>query len=409
MIRNIRILATFALLSVLTADLRAERKYVIGSGVSFVAGGSTSAAVSGLGFEQLSSGLSPFYSSYPSIDIKSTGRNSVFDVSYTFGLYRLQSDVDIDSKSQSLSANLSSRLGEKWKLKLSESFEAAPDFTTSSVFRGLIPSPQGFEYVFDPVALRRSSISHRFNGNLNYDLNPKAGLSFGLSHSLRDYEEDPSFRGRLTDQNRIEGNIGFDRKIDKYRGWSLKYAVFRNAFRDRSDAITHDSSVGYSHQLTPSVRLSFDLGPSYTRSLSFNRSYLGYNASLNLLRSIRSNRLALKYKRRVADSIGLGYVSDIHSAGVGIVLPIKRKTTFTFDVSAFDSTQRLHEDPLAEDFKSKGILGFADLSFALSEDWSLSAGASYQQHAGVSLMDIEQRRVFIALRFRAPELWRFAK
>src|SRR5688572_24812565 len=85
MIRNIKILASCVLLSVLTAELRAERKYVIGTGVSFMAGGSTYADGSLVDSGQLPIKFSPFVASYPSIEIRSTGRNSVLDLSYTFG------------------------------------------------------------------------------------------------------------------------------------------------------------------------------------------------------------------------------------------------------------------------------------------------------------------------------------
>jgi hypothetical protein len=404
MIRHLKLLAACVLLSLLPADLQAERKYIIGSGISFTTGASTSASVSGLGFEQLSSGFSPFYGSYPSIEIQSTGRNSVLDVSYAFGLYRLQSDLNVGSESHALSANFNTRLGEKWKLTLSQSFEAAPDFTSFNAFRGVIAAPQGFEYIFEPVVLRRSGTSNRVNGNLDYDLNPKTSLSFGLSHALRSYEENPAFRGRLSDQNRIEGNISYSRKIDKHRGWNLKYALFRNDFRDFDDALTHDATIGYSHQLTPTVSLDFGVGPSYTKSGVLSGNYWGYNSSLSLQKSIRSNRLSLYYMRRNGDSTGMGFISNTHTAGLAAVALITRRTTFSLDVSAFDSGQR----ELGEVLRSWGISGSANLAFALSRHWYLSAGASYRKHV-VGIVDSDQRTVFVALRFQAPESWRFAR
>src|SRR5262245_23718053 len=121
----------------LATEATAERNYVVGTTTDFAGG----------------FGTRSFYSVYPSIDLQSAGNHSVFGLNYTFGLNREYEDVESHSASLKYS-HAYNRL----RLNLSETFEKTPDITSANVLRGVAFDPQaGFRYVFDPVAIRRST------------------------------------------------------------------------------------------------------------------------------------------------------------------------------------------------------------------------------------------------------------
>src|SRR5262249_45069877 len=103
-------------------DLRAEdRKYVLGTTLDLVAGGMSGRNVI---FRNTGSSGRPgsfFYQIYPATQLRALGAHSTFELSYAFGLSRLNSDVAYDSNSHALSATFNSAIGPDWKLSLTDS------------------------------------------------------------------------------------------------------------------------------------------------------------------------------------------------------------------------------------------------------------------------------------------------
>src|SRR5215510_16294286 len=110
--------AVLALVAMTAIQLYAEdRKYVVGTTLDLVGGG-TSGQNSVGGYNQRGS---LFYEVYPSIQLRSLGAHSSLEVSYAYGLSRLNSSVSYDTNSHGVGAVFTSSLGPKWKLNVSES------------------------------------------------------------------------------------------------------------------------------------------------------------------------------------------------------------------------------------------------------------------------------------------------
>jgi hypothetical protein len=395
--------------------LWAERKNTLGTQFDFVSGMSNWAPTTGVPLAPSQNVFTPFYLVYPSIEMKSIGPSSTLDLSYTFGLQRIKSELDIDTESQVLAASFDKTLSQKWKFRLKESFEMTPDFATFSVLRGILFTPEGAQFLFYPIAVRRSSQINSASISFAYDFRPRSTLSFGLSTVTRDYEENPQFGGLLSDQYRMQANVSFTWKIDERTSWGLEYSAAQLHFEDFEDARIHNISAVYSHQLSPTLNVRLAAGPSYVESLTSQRNYPGYVASLGLEKSTRSNRLSLYYVRRSGESTGLGSVSDTHEAGFGFSRLLGRRITLGVDASGFSSRQRL-DNPV----DLRGGTGSVTLGLLLTDKMSLNGGALYRTHflprwAGDSRysqttqLDVEEKRIFFSFRFRAPEFWRFAQ
>ena len=398
--RHARCLVILSLFVGIADTIRAERKYTAGLQIDFVSGGTNRP---GSGNFELGR-LAPFYAVYPSFEFKSIGQHSHFDFNYAFGLDRYVSDLNLTSESHSMGTSLTLAASQKVRLKFSDTLQATPDITSFNVLRGILFTAAAPVFLYDPIALRRKSFSNDATATVEYELSPRSMLSFGAQHTFRNYEEIASFPGGLSDQYRLRGIVGYTRKLDEHRSWSLEYSTSYSDYSDFENVRSQDLSLGYSHQLTPGVSLRLSAGPSYTQSLDSDRNYPGYNASIRIQKSIRSNQVSLHYVRRTADSTGLGSVSDTHNAGFGFSWLLGRRTTLDFDASAFQGRQRF-DNP----FNVRGISGTGGLAFILSKTWSLAAGALYQRQEDTALLDVESKRIYVSLRYRAPELWRFAR
>jgi len=262
--------------------------------------------------------------------------------------------------------------------------------------------------------LRRSSVSNHALGKFTYEFNPKSNLSFGASYDLRDYQENASFAGRLSNQNRIAGDLEYRRQIGEHGSWKAHYRFVRNQIKDLGDSNTHNWMVEYSHQLGPRLVLSFGGGPALTEEPVLARNVTSYSAAASLVRSFRRDRLSLFFDRRAGDASGYGHVSNTQSIGIGLHHPIHRAVSVSFTASAFDSRPLVpldQIDPLQRDTfqKYRGVSGAVDLAFALNKHLQLSGGAAYNKLEGINLLTREQKQIYAALRYRVPELWRFAR
>jgi hypothetical protein len=402
--RRARCLVILSLFVGVAGTIRAERKYTAGLQVDFVSGGTNRLGSGNFQLGGLEQGLVPFYGVYPSLEFKSIGQHSHLDFNYAFGLDRYVNKQQFNSESHSLVTSLTLAASEKVRLKFSDTLQATPDITSFNVQRGILFTSAAPVFLYDPIAVRRNSLSNDASTTVEYELSHRSMLSFGVQHTFRNYDEIASFPGGLSDQYRFRGIVGYTRKLDEHRSLSLEYSTSYSDYSDFENVRTQDLSLAYSHHLTPGVSLRLSGGPSYTESLDSDRNYPGYNASIRIQKSIRSNQVSLHYVRRTGDSTGLGSVSDTHNVGFGFRWLLGRRTTVDFDASAFQGRQRF-DNP----FNIRGIYGTAGLAFILSKTWSLAAGALYQRQEDTALLDVESKRIYISLRYRAPEIWRFAR
>src|SRR5262245_25815949 len=117
--------AVVVLTAMIAFELNAEdRKYVVGTTADLVAGGTSGQNVAGLNNQRGSF----FYEAYPSIQLRSVGAHSALEISYAYGLSRLNNSGSYNSNSHGITASFSSAVGPRWKLSLSETFQMAANF-----------------------------------------------------------------------------------------------------------------------------------------------------------------------------------------------------------------------------------------------------------------------------------------
>lgn len=385
------------------ATLQAEqRNYVLGTTIDFVTGGQNNR--NGAGFGQAVQPVSFFYAAYPSITMTSTGARSVFNLAYTFGFDRTESDPGFSSKSHAASLGFSRGLGRKWNLNLSESLQVTSDATTFNALRGVTPPAEDFRFLFDPVAVRRSSRSNGTSILAAYSLNDKSTLSIGGSHSLRDYGDTTGFGGTLTNQQTVSANITYTRRTAGRDAWTLTYTGAYFRFGNFENAHSDTGSVGYSTPIARDLTFQVTVGASQIRLLTSGRSYVGYNTSSSLNKTVEANSFSLYYAQDSGEPSGLGSISDTRRAGLGWNHAFRDVANVFADVSVFESKGSL-DNP----YETRGASAAASIGIPLTRTLSIQGGGQYQRYTQTSLFDFTQKRLFISLKLNEPNLWRFSK
>jgi hypothetical protein len=393
-----RILMVFIVASLITHAGWAQRKNTFGTQIDISGGASNQIGGGNYGTSYLQMGMAPYYAVYPTLQLNSDGANSKFDASYTFGWERFHGDTILTTMSHVGNANFSASLSKSVRLQLTDSFYNAPEYSTINLFKGITLTPEGFHYVFDPALQKRSSFNNNASAALDVDVGAASSLSFRGSSSYRHYEADASFKGRLSDQLRTEGNFVYSRKLSAHHTWTIQYSAAENRYKDYGNTLTHHVGMGYSRDLSPSTRLSLEAGPSYVQSMKLQRNYTGYRASFSISHSIRSNNFTLSYHHSSGESTGMGSVSDIDNAGLGFSRSFKQRISLNVNLSAYRGKGRM-DNP----YDSLGYHGTAALSFMLNHHWTLSFGGSYRKIEGSTYLNSAYERMYVSLRFATPQ------
>ena len=431
----------------------AKRIYTVGAQINSVASLDSNPLdsnpqVNNLGFFGSQSGdLSNGYGLYPSVFLNSTGLQSNLQLSYAFGLNQNNSNLDLGSESHSFSGALDTALTRNLTLTISESFTRSSNFTTFNILSGIALTPQGLVFDFNTIALRQNSYANSTSLALNYTLSPRSSLSFGVGHSIRNFEENPFFQNSLSDQTGFNGNIAYSRELNQRTGLNLTYSVSQNNFREFEEARTQNATVGLSRQVSPSVSIDLSGGPSYVRSQETNSDFLGYNASFHVEKAFEENLISLAYNHQTGTSTGLGSVSDTDTLALNFSRPLGRKTNISANLSLYQTSARLDNPVELRGGTASILLGFLLsrnltlnvtgtyqrqqgedlfdvqrsaaasilLGFLLSRNLTLNVTGTYQRQQGKDLFqgreifDVERKRVFISLSYILPELLRFEK
>ena len=232
-----------------------------------IAGGGNQVEISSFNLERLHEGIASFYSVYPSISLKSKGQHSGFDLDYTFSGEYFQTDPGLFSASHSADASFAAQLGNRTRLKLSNRFSTFPEYSTLSVLKGIVMTPEGFQYLVEPQLYKSSSLSDSGSIGLDLDLTTKSSLTFAGSGSYRHYNGTVS-GSYFSDQVRAEGSLGFSHKHSSRTTWSLKYAYWQNGYRNYATSRSHSATLGLSRVLSPGLSLTLEAGPAYVETES---------------------------------------------------------------------------------------------------------------------------------------------
>src|SRR5262249_27448726 len=178
-----------------------------------------------------------------------------------------------------------------WKLNLSELFMMTPDYATFNVLRGVVETPEGFRYLLDRVAVRRSNQFNNVTFGADHEFNTKSTLSLSASHSFTKYPDVAGFQN--PDQQRAGGEVKYSRRQSKRTTWNVDYKGSTLHVSGFESAQSHALSIGFSRKLNPSFVFSASAGPSHGRGPGQSQS--SYNASLSLQTLVKSNTFFVYY------------------------------------------------------------------------------------------------------------------
>jgi hypothetical protein len=390
----------------------AERKNTLSAEVSAVGAADDNPRVSGIYFTPAEDRVFVgTWGLYPALALSSQGPRSLFTLSYSLGVNRVESDLDLNSESHAAGFGFQSELSRKLKLSISESFVLSPDFASFNLFRGVFFTPEGVFFDYDQVALRRRSYMNNAGVGLAYELGPRSSLNVDVRHSIRDFQEDERFRRYLSSQNRFNAGVRYNRNVDERTSWNVGYSASHYSFRHYGSARSHTASLGLARELRPTVHLRMSAGPSYVEPTTGRladiqgrnpRSYLGWSADANLSKSFRTNQFTLFYRRGSGISAGMGSISDSQTAGLNFGQMLGRKVRLSSALSGYE-----HKGRLDNPYNTYGYMGTAVVSVLVKKDISVEAGGSYYKQRGHSYYRMDRSRAFLSLRYQFPEFLRF--
>jgi hypothetical protein len=390
------LLISFVALIFSMAPARAERKNSFGAGIDFMAAMANQAGQGISSSQRVTNELHPSYSVYPSINLVSQGLHSSFSFNYNFAAERFQTNPVITTTSHTFSESFEAQLGKKAKFRLTDTFNTAPNQSTINVLKGLIPTEQGFQFIFEPQLFKRSNISNNAGIGLDVTLTEKSYLTFSSSGSLRRYEEGAA-NSLLSNQIRIQGDIGFSHRYSQRLTWSINYRVWQNDYDNFPTTRSHSALLSLSHQVRPSIQLFLEAGPSYTEKMENVKSSINYviNASINKV--FQSETFSGGYSHSASDSTGLGSSTESHQGTLGFSQKLGRSTTINFQASAF---KQMGGSNSANDYW--GANGSLGLSQQLGLHWVASIGGSYMGYFGKTAgsNNYSSKRAYISLGYR---------
>jgi hypothetical protein len=288
------------------------------------------------------------------------------------------------------------------KITMSDAFHVTDDITTFNALRGFTPAAEDPSLLFNPVAVRAVSRNNNASVVTDYNLSEKSVLSFSGSHSLRDFNTSgPS--GSLSDLQHINGSVTLRRRTSGKDEWSAGYRASYFAFRTFQNALSDTGYVGYSTPVGGGFTLQLTVGVSNVQNLESRFSYVGYNTSAILQKSMSSGSFSLQYRQSSGEASGLGSISDTREARFS-VRHLVGDVTVSGNLAAFESRGRL-DNP----FDANGIQADGTVGTRLTREWTIQGGFQYQQYGRTSLYAFDQKRVFVSLRYDNPTLFKFVR
>ena len=340
--------------------------------------------------------LNPFFSLYPSASLHSVGQHSDIDLQYTFGVHRYEMTETITNTSHTVNAAFNGNLGARTHLRLSNSFNNAPDYSTVNVLKGYSLTSEGFQYIFEPEIYERPSISNSARAEFEVDLSSRSSLIFRGGASLRHYNEN-DVQIYLSNQLRIFGGLNYERESSEYQTWKMAYNVRHSEYRDYEPSRTHSATFGFRRKLTPNTEVDIDAGPAFTEKRSTVKSYISYDVSARISRRFNVNVFSAGYAHRPGDSTGLGTATDSHQGNLSFSRTFGQKTSLRLQASAFRQSRR------DTDFYNYwGVNAAVNLSRQLGQSWFVTAGASYTDYVGQvnSYSDNAYARAYTSIGYR---------
>ncbi len=407
-------------LSCCVSAIMAERIDTVNGNVRIVAAADDRPSVGllGINFNQLGGGYRLSWGVYPALGWTSEGQNSSFNLGYAFGFNRVENarltETQQDLTSESHAANLGWNLRTKnVAFSFSDQFRRSPDFATFDLFQGILFTPEGMFFNYETITVQRNSYANTASLGLDFRVSERAHLNIRAGHSLREYEKSDLLDRQLPNQQRFQGEIGFNWASTSQTSINMGYRGGYNQFQSGlyNDSISHSLYWGISHSFTPTVQMSAQVGPSYGRQSGSNRDYWGYNTSVSVSKQLEREFISIYFNHLNAGSTGVGSVSKTDYLGFGLSHVFGQHLGASLGVTLF-KTKGVLDNP----YDVKGVNSSVNLSWFLGQRISLILGASYQNQKASDVFAqtspnnrylLDRRRIFATLQFALPELRRF--
>ena len=400
MFRSSTWLLTFFIAFVHTVHAE-QRKYVVGTSLDLAAGATNRLTSTGVVSNQ-NQPLFLFYGAFPTITMASTGARSLLNASYSYGLNRSKSQQSFGQHSHSASLNFSTPLTSQLGISFTDSFQSTSDAASFNALRGVTANPPS-PFVFYPVAAQILSRTNSSNAGVNYRFSDRSSVGLNVSHHLRTYGTNGQnvFSGALLNQQNISVAATYNWQASQRETWTVAYTSGYATFKNFENAYSDTAHMGYSNEIRPDLRFNLTVGLASVKSQGTLGSYIGYNTSVNLQKTLQANSLSLFYTQTSGQSSGLGSVSDTRIAGFAWNHKTRTVTEFA-DISFFDT-----KGLLGNSFNARGLTAAANIGMPLSRRWSLQGGGQYQHYNRKSAFGFTQKRLFVSLRYSEPTLWSF--
>jgi hypothetical protein len=396
--RIARILCVISVIGGLSFPTYAERKYFLGATVDFTGGLSNQVTNTSYYTQE----NAPFYSVYPSLSLKSVGKNSTLDFGYTFSAERFEGTPALTTLSHVATMNFTAQLGNRTHLRFSDNFDTMPNYSTINVLQGFAITPLGFQYVFAPQVNKNFSMGDSGSIGFDVDLTTKSSLTFSGTGSYRHYDQSVS-GSYYSDQARGEGEFGFSHKHSARTTWNVKYRIWQNEYDNFPTSRSQSATLGLSRVLSPSVTLTLEAGPAYIET----SSYVSYVVDAAIATQFKTNKFSAGYSHFAGDTTGIGGTSESHQGRLGFSRTLWRTASINFQASAF----RQNQSGISA-YEYWGATGSAALSQQMGRHFVASGGVSYTTNLGnsqITYNNITYKRAYVSVGLRLPDLWKTEK
>jgi hypothetical protein len=386
-----------------------DRTYVLGTSLNLTGGGTNRLSGAGIGGQPDVTGVGPttnqplflFYGAFPTINLTSKGRRSLFDASYSYGTNWSKATQKFGSQTHSGSLRYSVPLSKELQISFSDSVLSTSSSASFNASRGVLTDATQ-PFVFFPEAFQITARSNAAIFAAIYQASDRSSLTVNLSNLLLNYEGvNGTAVTALSNQNRYSGDIGYSYQSGKDETWTAGFTAAYMNFKTFGNAYVQSPHIGYSNQIAPGLTMNFTVGLSQVKSQATGASYTGYDSSAGLRKSIGSNdALSANFTQTSADTSGLGSVSNTWRTGVSYSHP-QGSATMMVDTSFFET-----KGTLDNTFGARGIDVMANAGVPLSSRWAFQITGQYQRYYNASVFGFTDRRFFLSLHYNNPTLWK---
>jgi hypothetical protein len=243
---------------------------------------------------------------------------------------------------------------------------------------------------------RQESWSNTFAPGMTWEMTPRNSLNLGATYLLQRFKE----AGRDSDTYGLQSRLDhtFTRRLTGNIGYGFTYLDLHG----QEDSTTHTPTLGFSYDLTRTLRGSISGGPAITQLGS--ETSVSAAGTASLVRDLRFGSASVQYTRTVSAAGGFGGTTDTQSASGTLSLPTLRRGLVVVFSPAYSMAESVSRRTEQVDVKVL-TLNLA-VNYQIAHFASVFGGYTFlrQRTGGASAtqLDVDQNRVRFGLQFGYP-------